>query len=104
MDDEKLSLTQLRRIKKEKDALAVTMDDVEKARAKAEVKLEASLKLQHEVDVELLKAKDANSDLRKQLDAASIKCDQLAGELIVTNAERDVALNKALCWDINCEV
>lgn len=81
LDDNTTSLTQLERIRKEKDALAPAKNATKKAKAEAEAKVEASQKLQAEVSVDLLKHKDANSVLKKQLDAVAGKRDRLAGKL-----------------------
>lgn len=44
-DDNATSLTQLRRLKKEKEALMLTKDTSKKAKARAEAKVEATRKL-----------------------------------------------------------
>lgn len=63
MDKATTSLTQLERIKKEKDDIALAKDAVEKAKVEAWDKVEASRKLQVKVGFMLLKSKDANFDI-----------------------------------------
>lgn len=63
MDDNATSQTQLRRINKEKDDLALPNYAIEKANRGAKAKVKASQKLQAEAGAELLKSKDANFDL-----------------------------------------
>lgn len=62
-DDNQLSLTQLKRIKKEKDGLVKAKHATIKAKAEVETRLSNADKLNKELDVELLKGKDANDDL-----------------------------------------
>lgn len=99
-DEATTSLTQLIRIKKEKEALTLTKDKVEKAQAKVEAKLEAYWKLWADVSIELQKSLDEKVDLKKQVDLVTGKQNGLSGKIKETQEIKEAANEKSLEWQV----